>query len=89
MEGARALYDFHGRTGIVTGAGSGIGRATAELLAAEGASVALALFLWANRGERRAQRPVGVPPAGGGDRLTRGPGPCEGGATDRRARGAT
>jgi NAD(P)-dependent dehydrogenase (short-subunit alcohol dehydrogenase family) len=39
MEGARALYDFHGRTGIVTGAGSGIGRATALLLAKSGATV--------------------------------------------------
>jgi NAD(P)-dependent dehydrogenase (short-subunit alcohol dehydrogenase family) len=33
------LYDFHGRTGIVTGAGSGIGRATALLLARSGATV--------------------------------------------------
>ena len=39
MEGARALYDFHARTGIVTGAGSGIGRATALLLAKSGATV--------------------------------------------------
>ena len=33
------MYDFHGRTGIVTGAGSGIGRATALLLAQSGATV--------------------------------------------------
>ena len=33
------MYDFHGRTGIVTGAGSGIGRATALLLARSGATV--------------------------------------------------
>jgi NAD(P)-dependent dehydrogenase (short-subunit alcohol dehydrogenase family) len=33
------VYDFHGRTGIVTGAGSGIGRATALLLAQSGATV--------------------------------------------------
>jgi NAD(P)-dependent dehydrogenase (short-subunit alcohol dehydrogenase family) len=33
------MYDFHGRNGIVTGAGSGIGRATALLLAKGGATV--------------------------------------------------
>src|SRR6516164_9093677 len=33
------MYDFHGRNGIVTGAGSGIGRATALLLAKDGATV--------------------------------------------------
>lgn len=33
------MYDYHGRTGIVTGAGSGIGRATALLLARSGATV--------------------------------------------------
>lgn len=32
-------YDFHGRTGIVTGAGSGIGRATTLRLVASGATV--------------------------------------------------
>lgn len=33
------MYNFHGRTGIVTGAGSGIGRATALILAQSGATV--------------------------------------------------
>lgn len=33
------MYDFHGRNGIVTGAGSGIGRATALRLAEAGATV--------------------------------------------------
>jgi NAD(P)-dependent dehydrogenase (short-subunit alcohol dehydrogenase family) len=33
------MYDFHGRNGIVTGAGSGIGRATALRLAKSGAVV--------------------------------------------------
>jgi NAD(P)-dependent dehydrogenase (short-subunit alcohol dehydrogenase family) len=37
-----ATYDVGGRSGIVTGAGSGIGRAVARLLAANGAAVLVA-----------------------------------------------
>ena len=38
----RAFYDLHGRTAIVTGGGTGIGAATARLLAQCGADVAVA-----------------------------------------------
>jgi NAD(P)-dependent dehydrogenase (short-subunit alcohol dehydrogenase family) len=37
-----ATYDVGGRSAIVTGAGSGIGRAIARLLAANGAAVVVA-----------------------------------------------
>ena len=37
-----SMQRFHDKTAIVTGAGSGIGRATARLLAAEGAAVTIA-----------------------------------------------
>ena len=35
------MQDFSGKLAVVTGAGSGMGRATAEVFAAEGAFVAL------------------------------------------------
>jgi NAD(P)-dependent dehydrogenase (short-subunit alcohol dehydrogenase family) len=39
---ANPTYDFKGRVALVTGAGSGMGLATARALAAHGASVTLA-----------------------------------------------
>ncbi|MGW1176463.1 SDR family NAD(P)-dependent oxidoreductase [Kitasatospora sp. NPDC002543] len=48
------MIDLHGKRAIVTGAASGIGRATAALLAELGAAVVL-LDLDADRGERAAK----------------------------------
>ena len=42
MINAAELYDLSGRVAIVTGGGTGIGRATARLFAAHGANVAIA-----------------------------------------------
>jgi 3-oxoacyl-[acyl-carrier protein] reductase len=42
LSGALAAFDYAGKVAVITGAGSGIGRATAELLAATGAIVVCA-----------------------------------------------
>ena len=52
---------FEGRVALVTGGGSGIGRATAERLAAEGAAVMIA-----NRGEEAGREVVAAIGAAGG-----------------------
>ncbi len=54
-------FEHDGRTAVVTGAGSGIGRATALRLAAEGASVAV----WDVREEAAAETATTIADAGG------------------------
>jgi NAD(P)-dependent dehydrogenase (short-subunit alcohol dehydrogenase family) len=57
----RQLFDLNGRTSLVIGAGSGIGQAAAEALAAFGARLVCADL----DGERAAQTAAGIAAAGG------------------------